>query len=248
PSGWLGDVYGPRNTLIRIVLWWSLFTALTGLVGLPVGGVVLGGVGLLAVVRFLFGMGAARAYPNLPRALHNWLPPTERAFGQGAVWMAGRLMGGLTPLVWTVLIEGVRQSDGGGHHLEPLLTWRSAFWTFGVIGTLWCVAFALWFRNRPEEKPTVSPAELELIRAGRGDREAVHSGVPWMRLLRSGNLWTLCLMYFCASYGWYFNITYLPSFLEQQYHVEKSSLVGALYKGGPLWLGAAACPTGGWLT
>src|SRR5436305_2901583 len=30
PSGWLGDVYGPRRTLIRIVLWWSLFTALTG--------------------------------------------------------------------------------------------------------------------------------------------------------------------------------------------------------------------------
>src|SRR5262249_5335709 len=92
-----------------------------------------------------------------------------------------------------------------------------------------------------------SPAELELIRAGRGDREAVHSGVPWMRLLRSGNLWTLCLMYFCASYGWYFNITYLPSFLEQQYHVEKSSLVGALYKGGPFWLGAA-CVAGGWLS
>src|SRR5262249_23224814 len=34
PSGWLGDVYGPRKTLIRIVLWWSLFTALTGSVGL----------------------------------------------------------------------------------------------------------------------------------------------------------------------------------------------------------------------
>src|SRR5277367_5604242 len=30
PSGWLGDVFGPRRTLIRIVLWWSVFTALTG--------------------------------------------------------------------------------------------------------------------------------------------------------------------------------------------------------------------------
>lgn len=27
PSGWLGDVFGPRRTLIRIVLWWSTFTA-----------------------------------------------------------------------------------------------------------------------------------------------------------------------------------------------------------------------------
>src|SRR5215468_1089555 len=27
PSGWLGDMFGARRTLIRIVLWWSLFTA-----------------------------------------------------------------------------------------------------------------------------------------------------------------------------------------------------------------------------
>src|SRR6516162_9933946 len=30
PSGWLGDRFGPRQVLCRIVLWWSLFTALTG--------------------------------------------------------------------------------------------------------------------------------------------------------------------------------------------------------------------------
>src|SRR4051812_2886264 len=37
PTGWLGDVFGPRRTLIRIVLWWSAFTALTGLI-YPVAG------------------------------------------------------------------------------------------------------------------------------------------------------------------------------------------------------------------
>src|SRR6184192_1586178 len=36
PSGWLGDVIGPRVVLIRILLWWSLFTALTGLAGLSI--------------------------------------------------------------------------------------------------------------------------------------------------------------------------------------------------------------------
>jgi hypothetical protein len=28
PSGWLGDVIGPRKVLARIVLWWSAFTML----------------------------------------------------------------------------------------------------------------------------------------------------------------------------------------------------------------------------
>src|SRR6478609_10958089 len=30
PSGWLGDKLGPRKVLIRIVLVWTAFTALTG--------------------------------------------------------------------------------------------------------------------------------------------------------------------------------------------------------------------------
>src|SRR5262245_1866228 len=96
PSGWLGDVFGPRRTLIRIVLCWSVLTAATGLVWKE-GVWFLSGFWLLVVIRFLFGIGEAGAYPNITRALHNWFPATERASGQGAVWMSGRLMGGLTP-------------------------------------------------------------------------------------------------------------------------------------------------------
>src|SRR5512134_49964 len=32
PTGWLGDIFGPKKTLIRIVICWSLFTAMTGLI------------------------------------------------------------------------------------------------------------------------------------------------------------------------------------------------------------------------
>ncbi len=240
PSGWFGDVYGPRGTLIRIVVWWSLFTALTGLIGMHVGGVTLGGLTVLVVIRFLFGMGEAGAYPNITRALHNWFPYHERGFTQGMVWMSGRLMGGLTPLIWGLLVAGTSFST-------PLLNWRGAFWLFGAIGLAWCVLFAIWFRNTPGEKRTVNKAELQLIQ-GHQAAHADHSGVPWRKILSSGNLWVLCLMYFCAAYGWYFNITYLHSFLEQQYGVDSKSLIGAVYKGGPLWLGAVGCLAGGYFT
>jgi MFS family permease len=236
PTGWLGDVFGPRTTMIRIVLWWSFFTALTGMVALPGAGPIVGSVGFLIAVRFLFGMGEAGAYPNITRALHNWLPFTERGFGQGAVWMAGRLMGGLTPLAWWLVV-----TNGGFH-------WRAAFLLFGVLGIVWTVVFALWFRNRPEEKPSVNEAELQLIGAGRTDTEAGHAHVPWMKLLTSGNLWALCLMYFCASYGWYFNITYLPRFMEQRFEMDTKDVEGRILMGGPLWLGAIACLVGGVLT
>src|SRR6516164_1515316 len=54
PSGWLGDVFGPRRTLIRIVLWWSAFTALTGLVK-PIAALPWFGFAAMLSVRFLFG-------------------------------------------------------------------------------------------------------------------------------------------------------------------------------------------------
>src|SRR5262249_5741104 len=133
----------------------------------------------------LFGIGEAGAYPNITRALHNWFPFHERAFAQGMVWMSGRLMGGLTPLIWWLVTEVFG------------LSWRGAFMLFGLTGVVWCVAFAFWFRNRPEEKPTVNRAELDQIEGGRRDTEAGHAHVPWGRLLTSANLWFLCLMYFC---------------------------------------------------
>lgn len=236
PSGWLGDVFGPKNVLIRILLWWSVFTALTGTAGETIAGITIG-LWALVAIRFLFGMGEAGAYPNITRALHNWFPFQERGLAQGSVWMAGRMMGGLTPLVWMLLIE------------RAGLSWRVAFMIFGAIGVLWCILFWLWFRNRPDQKETVNDAELALIRSGKsaGEEEG-HANVPWLRLFSSRNLWALCLMYSCAAYGWYFNVNYLPNFLEEQFDVARDSTWGAIYKGGPLWVGAFACLGGGFLT
>ena len=65
PSGILGDRIGPRAVFIRIVLLWSLFTALTGL--------VTGLTGLL-IIRFLFGAGESGTYPNAMIVVSRWFP------------------------------------------------------------------------------------------------------------------------------------------------------------------------------
>lgn len=242
PTGWLGDVFGPKNTLIRIVIWWSIFTVATGLIHLlPVQTEFLMvqvqvAFWSLVVIRFLFGIGEAGAYPNITRALHNWFPVTERGFAQGTMWMSGRLMGGLTPLVWMLIVG------------RAGLPWHMAFWIFGAIGIAWCLLFAFWFRDRPEENPSVNVAEQKLIDADRTDSGAAHANVPWGQMLTNGNLWMLCIMYFLMSYGWYFNISYLPSYMDAYYGIDKTDILGAVYKGGPLWLGALGCLIGGFLT
>lgn len=248
PTGWLGDRWGPRGVLMRIVIWWSVCTALTGLVGLKVAGVTLGGLGTLVVLRFLFGIGEAGAYPNITRALHNWFPSEQWEFAQGMVWMTGRLMGGLTPLLWAVLVSTTQ-------YTTPLMNWRGAFVLFGVLGLVWCGVFAVWFRSRPTDDARVNAAERAMISGQSADENATieaatahhHGGVPWAAMLRSRSLWAICSMYFLITYVWIFNITYLPSYLKDRFAVGDGELLGAIYKGAPLWLGAAGCLAGGFL-
>ena len=245
PTGWLGDVFGPRKTLIRIVLWWSFFITLTGLVGLRVSGFAAFGYSIpefmlydyagLVAIRFLFGMGEAGAYPNIARALYNWFPLKERARASGTVWMSARVMGGLTPIIMTVLLVGLG------------MYWRAILLLFGAVGVLWCIAFGIWFRNHPEEKASCNEAERQLIHADSGQSE-IHSGIPWRRIVTSRSVWALCLMYICTNYSWYFSMNYLPAFLENQYGVSQDSYLGSIYKGGPLLLGMAGCFIGGWLS
>jgi MFS family permease len=240
PTGWMGDVFGPRRSLLRIVLWWSAFTMLTAASGLRVGPVTLG-LGFLIVVRSLFGLGEAGAYPNVTRALHNWLPVDERGRGQGLVWFCGKLMGGLTPFLWTLLVVGTAMTPA-------VLSWRGAFCLFGAIGVIWCMLFARWFRDRPEERPEVNAAELALIHRDRADAACGHHAPPWRAMLANGSFLALCLMYAAQAYGWYFNITYLPQFLERQYGLPNTSMLAALYKGGPLLMGAIGSLLGGVIT
>jgi ACS family glucarate transporter-like MFS transporter len=283
PSGWLGDMFGPRRTLIRIVVWWSIFTALTGLLYPSQTWPQLAFLCLLAV-RFFFGMGEAGCYPNISRAFHNWFPFHERGFAQGCVWMAGRFAGGITPLIVLALVIETKKPTTeslpaigastvgllagqpglgtlaataslfpGREDLYITTHWRYTFWIFGSLGLIWCGFFWWWFRDRPEEKAGVNRAELALIRHGETP-EASHFSVPWRKLLTNANLWMLCLMYFCAAYGWYLNITFLPRYLETMFGLTKGAKWSAefwqfsLMAGAPLLFGCVACLCGGMLT
>lgn len=251
PTGWLGDVYGPRKTLIRIVVWWSFFTVATALIFPEFYWAFF----LLLLVRFLFGVGEAGAYPNIARAFHNWFPYTERASAKGAVWMAGRFAGGITGFIVLALIwESTFINDAGQEVRQT--HWRHVFWIFGFIGVVWCVFFYFWFRDRPEQMPGVNQAELALIQEGTADEHTTEKiQVPWGKLLRSGNLWILCMMYFCAGYGWYFNITWLPGYIKDYFgqttggeKFTEDYWRVSLMVGAPLLLGSVACLLGGILS
>ncbi|HKW97475.1 MAG TPA: MFS transporter [Bryobacteraceae bacterium] len=211
PSGFLGDWMGPRKVLMRIVIWWSSFTALTGATWNFVS---------LFCTQALFGAGEAGCFPNLTRAFTTWLPRQERVRAQGFMWLAARWGGAFTP----PLVYGIFQ----------LMTWRHAFMSLGVIGVVWAVFFYAWFRDDPHDNTKINAAELELLSANR-EMAAKHGHVPWGKFVRSRTVWMLCFQYFCLSYGWYFYITWLPTYLQEARGVTigKSAVLSML----PLFLG-----------
>jgi MFS transporter, ACS family, glucarate transporter len=211
PGGIMGDRLGPRRVLMRIVIWWSCFTCATGFVWNRFA---------LMTTQFMFGAGEAGCFPNLTRAFHNWLPHKERVRAQGIMWLSARWGGAFTPplVIWVVSLVG----------------WRHAFPVFGVLGFIWAIAFYLWFRDHPSQNPNVNAAELELVQRNASPSKG-HPKISWRRLLKSRAVWMLCWQYFFLSYGWYFNITWLPKYLREARHLDlaQSAWLGVL----PLFLG-----------
>jgi MFS family permease len=207
PSGWLADKFGARKALMRIVLFWSALTAATGLAV---------GFASLVALRLFFGMGEAGAFPATARAYARWLPASERGRGFGLAIMTGALAGAATqPLVVRLL---------------PLVGWRASFAIFGAVGVVWSALWWTYFRDDPRAHPGVNQAELAVIGAA-GDPPP-HGAVPFGLLLRNRSLVALCFMYAGTIYGWYFYLTWLPTYLLEARGFDMKSM--GWYSAAPL--------------
>src|SRR4051812_16466544 len=190
PGGWMGDRLGPRRVLMRIVVWWSFFTAATGWTWNATS---------LIVTRTLFGAGEAGCFPNLTRIFTTWLPKRERERAQGTLWLAARWSGAFTPLLVAYLLE--------------LMSWRRTFEVFGAVGIVWAIAFYWWFRDDPRTHPSVNAAELAMMPTAA--ETAVGGHPPFSRILAHRSVLLLSVQYACLSYGWYFYVTWLPKYLQE---------------------------------
>ena len=139
PMGALGDRFGHRKILAAIVLWWSAFTAFTGMAG---------GLLSLLIIRFMFGIGEAGSSPCSTGVISRWFEKGEVGKAQGYVWAASRLGGALTPFVVIPVMMWVG--------------WRSAFYLLGALGVVWAVVWYFYYKtpSLPDNsKSTSKPAE-----------------------------------------------------------------------------------------
>jgi sugar phosphate permease len=226
PIGMLGDKFGPRKVLSTIVLLWSIFTGATALAWSLIS---------LVVVRALFGMSEAGAFPNATRAFSHWLPTTERGSAGGITHACARVASGLTPIIVVAIMS--------------LWGWRSAFLVFSIVGILWSVFWFVWYRDSPtkfnERWGGINQAEIDLINGGRKPAKTVPT-VPFSQLIRSKNLWFLGMSNFMYSFAFWIYLAWLPTYLVEARGFSLLSM--SIFASLPMLAGAAGDAMGGWIS
>jgi MFS transporter, ACS family, glucarate transporter len=198
PGGRLADRFGPRRILLLGTLWWGVFTALSA--SIPAG--IPGLLGLLIAVRFVLGIGEAVVYPSSNRVVSAWIPSQERGLANGLIFAGVGAGAGITPpLITYVLLH---------------YGWRWSFWVSALIGL---AAGAVWYviaRDKPEEHPWITRAEIEHIRAGLPApvAAAAGGGIPW-GLIFSRNIFAISFSYFAYGYTAYIFFTWFFKYLNE---------------------------------
>jgi ACS family glucarate transporter-like MFS transporter len=209
PGGWLADRIGPRRALALVVVFWSALTSLTG---------AMTRFGPLLLVRLLFGIAEAGAYPGSARVFYNWLPAGERGIANGILFSGGLLGAAFAFPICVWLIE----------HYD----WRGAFYILGIPGVIWALAWLTWFRDQPHDR-NVHDAAVSDAPASLGT------------ILRSRGMLLAMAQYFCGNFTFYICISWMHPHLIEQYGLSPSE--AARYSMVPLLCGASANWAAGFL-
>ncbi|USK60867.1 MFS transporter [Peribacillus asahii] len=125
PGGWLADKFGSRKVIAIAILFWSIFTVLTGMAWSLMS---------MIMIRFMFGLGEG-AYPAASsKAIADVFPKSERTSAQTIMMSSNSLGGVIAPLIATPLLVWIG--------------WHNLFITIGILGVF--VAALLWYYLSPK--------------------------------------------------------------------------------------------------
>ena len=222
-GGWLAERYGGKVVLGTGVVFWSLFTMLT-----PVA--AAGGLTALLVTRVIMGVGEGITFPSVYAMFGRWVPETERSRAIGILFSTIPLgsVFALLATPWIVTHYG----------------WEMGFYAFGAVGFVWWIFWYRFAAGTPESHPNISAEELQLIR---GDGLPVSDSPPpaIKTLLRTPAVWAIIVGHFCANWGAYVLLAWMPTYIYKGLGVDFASV--GLFTMIPALFSFLALNGGGWL-
>ena len=222
-GGWFADKYGGKMVLLTAVAGWSLFTIIVPFA-------VSQGLALFIFSRILLGAAEGVGFPAVHSILGKWIPINERSRAVSIVTAFSYLGAILSSVVASAL-------------LKPY-GWRSVFYSFGIIGMLWCVPWLYYAKNAPSEALDSEEGDIIVISASKStythlqnvpgsasSSESDHSAgfistdtvnvrgvrlipTPWRRILEAKEVWAIIINQFAQSWGFFTILFYLPTYFK----------------------------------
>jgi ACS family hexuronate transporter-like MFS transporter len=225
-SGPLIDRLGTRRGFAVCITFWSLAAMLHSLAR---------GKWSLVACRFLLGMGEPGNWPAAAKAVAEWFPANQRAFGVG-IFNAGSSIGSAIapPVVaWLTLQYG----------------WRAAFLWTGSVGLIWLIFWLILYQP-PHLSRWITAREWNFLRGQvRPPEETAAQALPkgeWLRVLRRRECWSLVLARFFTDPVIYFIIFWLPEYLRKERGYDLVEV--GKYAWVPFIFGDIGYMFGGWLS
>ena len=171
---------------------------------------------MLFMLRLLLGVSESVAYPSYSKIIAAGFPERQRGIANGLIDVGCKLGPASGMIVGGLILE----------HFG----WRMVFLAIGLASLLWLIP---WWIAAPKLQTAAS-------------MRARYEGPGFLDILRKRQAWGTLLGLFGANYGWYFMLTWLPSYLqmERHYSTRLMALVGWL----PFCATASGAAIGGYLS
>jgi MFS family permease len=220
PLGFLIDRAGPRRALGWGLVVWSVMQGAAGLVT---------GFWQFVTMRALLGVGEAPMFPAAVTLIRGWWPARLRGLPTGMMNIPTGLGSALAPPFLTLLMLS--------------FSWR---WMFAIMGVLGILAAIAWFAKIREgwQMPFDADERAYLTEGEPDAAPAPISGREWRNMFRFRIVWGMIVGTFCASYVLWLYSSWLPGYLEIQFHMDirTTGFVASI----PFVFAIAGAVIGGW--
>lgn len=227
PGGWLADRFGARKVMASAIIWWSIFTSLTGLVfALP----------LMLLVRFLFGVGEGCFPASSWKTISTYFPSHER--GRATAFQSS--VNTLGPALAVLVAASIIGKYG----------WHTVFIVLGIPGIILGIIMYLFCYDSPKENPHISQDELDELEEDRIKYPLKNidnsQPVPFIKVLSQPVLWKLSAVWFLFDITFWGFTTWIPSYLMnvRNFTLAQTGLMAAI----PFLFGTVGTLFGGYVS
>src|SRR5437762_1517469 len=220
PGTLIVEKWSARKWICRIMISWGIMATLTAFVKTP---------SQFYLVRFLLGLAEAGFFPGVIVYLTHWFPARDRARALSCFLVATPVAQIISPKISNALLKlGTDETINGVAVHRPewfgLEGWQCVYIFWGIPALVLGVVVFFLLKDRPRDAGWLTPEEREALELEREKDLQRRHRMPVLEALRHPKVLLLALAYFCIVTGSYGVEFFLPSILQQWYHLKLDAI------------------------